>query len=127
MAALLQSVARTTNPRDMPFFLNEERARLIRADMDQTPDPERKSVLWLHAAVELLNAGKTDEALKEIAALEEYDKRVDPLLWAESKAEILRIANSFPARTDGRCRIPIPPRYLTAGCRPFVRQTLRRA
>jgi hypothetical protein len=118
MAALLKAVAQSTDPRDIPFFLNEKRARLLYEEMEKTPDPGRKGEIWLQCAIEILNSGQTDTALEALGALEQFVRRSAPHLWPDFKNEVLTwraIAfmrkgeqeNCCAANTPDTCLLPI--------------------
>ena len=85
MADLLQSTAASINPGDLPFLVNEERAKLIRAAMLRTDDFALRTHLHLNLASELLNAGQTDQAIEEFSTLESEIKAGDPTMWERVK------------------------------------------
>ena len=118
MGEMLQSLAASINPGDLPFLVNAERARLIHEQMSKTEDPGLYLNLQMHYCIELLNAGETEKAIKEFDNLEERTKRFDPALWNKGKHSVrnwqalayLRIGeqqNCCAANTSEACLLPI--------------------
>ncbi len=71
MAALLDRLARDSDPLKNPF-MNLERARAIGAALETTLDPREYLSAQPKYAVELLNAGKTEEAIRELEKLRAF-------------------------------------------------------
>ncbi len=87
IAAELQSVARAIKPDEMVLIINAERAQHLKQMLDKA-DPTLRESLRLDYATELLNAGKTQQALDEFAGIERTMKSAQPSQWEESKNDI---------------------------------------
>ena len=118
MAALLARIARTTQPADIPFYLNAGRARILRAEMERAPTLEAKAPLWLQHAIELLNAGETRGAQESLAELERTLRSREPFLWEQMGLEVAtwravaslregEEANCCAVNTAESCLLPI--------------------
>ncbi|MSU61751.1 MAG: CRTAC1 family protein [Pedosphaera sp.] len=117
MAALLERIAREVNPLAAPFLSREragmmgERLRLM-GDRDEAVDLRRQY------AIELLNAGRSLDALKEFAAYEQFLLKNSPALLARNRRLLrtfqamcyLRLAeqqNCLSNHTTDSCLLPI--------------------
>ncbi|HMC82182.1 MAG TPA: VCBS repeat-containing protein, partial [Candidatus Polarisedimenticolia bacterium] len=71
MAALLDRLVRGADPMDNPF-LSAERAEATRIALKTMTEPQQRLEWEGKLATELLNAGKTEEAIQELLRLKEY-------------------------------------------------------
>lgn len=90
MIAMLQTIADTANPSDY-FYLNTQHAEIIRHQMDTCTLPGDKIIMRGELAYELLQAGKTPEAINEFEGffqtLDSFKIKPDPFAY-----ELLGIA-----------------------------------
>src|SRR5258705_10627228 len=119
MAELLQKIAREADPaKDM--FLSRERAEVLRAQAVAATEPEAALDLYRRLAKELLNAGKSAEALATWENLEERMRAANLELKGPSRAALpiekalchLRLAeqaNCVLNPTLESCLMPISP------------------
>ena len=118
MVRALRAAVSALNPRDIPYVLNARRAELIRLDMVGEESLVEQRNLHLAYASELMRAGKTEEAIRELDALE-LDVRVsDRDGWQRAKPGIilaqaiahLRLGedqNCCARNTPDSCLLPI--------------------
>lgn len=85
MAELLRTTAQEVDPRDLEFLLNEERAGLISEALQRYSDPRIRLRFQVRHAAEVLNAGKSEQALEEIRSIQASIRERDPLLWERGK------------------------------------------
>jgi hypothetical protein len=119
MAELLQKIAHEADPaKDM--FLSRERAEVLRAQATAATEPEAALELYRRLAKELLNAGKSAEALATWENLEERMRAANLELKGPSRAALpiekalchLRLgeqANCVLNPTLESCLMPISP------------------
>jgi hypothetical protein len=77
MPQILEQLARTADPR-YSDFLNAERAEMIRTHLEHPANRNELLMLAPRLPLELLNAGKTREAIHEYDQIEQRLNRVDP-------------------------------------------------
>lgn len=99
-------------------FLNEQRAEIIRQQIAKTRDPNTFLQLQPQYATELLNQGKTEDAIHEFARLEEFAKKYNPeflqqnklLLRTQQAVSYMRLGeqeNCLMNHSSDSCLLPI--------------------
>jgi VCBS repeat protein/ASPIC/UnbV protein len=83
MAALLAERAQQVDPTALTLLVNDRRADLLARQLAQPLPPAERMRLRGLAAVELINAGRNDDALKALAVLAEEARAQDPEGWRE--------------------------------------------
>jgi ASPIC/UnbV protein/VCBS repeat protein len=118
MAERLRAILAAGNPASNPI-LNAERAELLKAKIGREPDRGKQLSLTVDFAVELVQAGKTNEGLEQLALAREGAKGLeegaprDRLLTRIGEAfgiSYLRLAeqeNCIGAHTSASCLLPI--------------------
>src|SRR5579872_4886773 len=97
---------------------NHRKAAMARAEMEIENDPDRREMLRLDYANELLNAGETEEAIRQFTRVENYAKSHHPSEWTQAREAIqlatavayLRLGeqeNCLLNHTSESCLLPI--------------------
>jgi hypothetical protein len=117
MTDRLQLLVKSIDPDDI-VGMDKLRAERLKAKLDADSSPEVLNYLLPKYAEELLNAGRTQEALAQFDRLERLWKRTDPALWKEKKSTILLLRavgylrmgeedNCLTNHNAESCRFPI--------------------
>ncbi|HEX6738401.1 MAG TPA: hypothetical protein VF310_09025, partial [Vicinamibacteria bacterium] len=118
MAALLKELNAQVDPERLALLVNDRRADLLARQIAQASQPDDRLRLRGLAAVELINAGRNQDALKALEVLEEEARAVDPQGWSEyqSGARLLQAMawlrlgeeqNCEAAHNRDSCLLPI--------------------
>lgn len=118
MAKVLKEAAVTMDTGDLPFVVDLREAEAFAQELKDTPVVSERAQPRLGYATELLNAGKTQEALAQLELLEKEQKGANPTVWAEfkDKVAVLRVIgylrmgeqeNCCAANTPDSCLLPI--------------------
>src|SRR5687768_111722 len=89
MAALLKERAALVNPSRAIFATNDRRAALAESAVRQARTPQDRMSALVAFGTELLNSGRTEEAVRAFEALEADAQRFDPEKWRMGGAAIL--------------------------------------
>ena len=89
MAALLDRLVTAASPDDNEF-LSDRRAEVLRLQLSRATTPKERINLTSRFAKELLNAGKSEEALQQFQALERLAREHLPNVSAENRALLRR-------------------------------------
>jgi hypothetical protein len=81
MAALLEERIREIDPLRLYFYVNEDRVRLIEQGLQRPRPVQERIALQLMYARELLNAGRNEDTLLALDALETDVRANDPDRW----------------------------------------------
>jgi hypothetical protein len=118
MAERLREILASGNPASNPI-LNVERAELLRAKISREPDRAKQLALQVDFAIELVQAGKTNEGIEQLTLAREGAKgweegpQKDKMLTRVSEAlgiSYLRLAeqeNCINGHTSASCLLPI--------------------
>ena len=73
MVELLRQIAESSDPQSNPYLLNDERAAMFRSRLQNVPESNlaERLTLRLSIAHELVRAGRTQEAIAELNALDQ--------------------------------------------------------
>jgi hypothetical protein len=118
MAAILKERAAAVDPSRTQFLVNDRRAKLLAEQLRSALPTEDRLRLRLALSRELLNAGRIEESLQSLDALEEDAQANAPGVWeAQRNAfEVLRATaylrrgeeqNCHQANTPDSCLLPI--------------------
>src|SRR5262245_52522381 len=105
MAALLQECATHVDPKRLTFAVNERRAQIYEARLLAARTRGERLDARFEFALELLNAGRNDDALKVSQALEEDARAYAPGLWEvnTTNALILRALAHLRTAEEQNC------------------------
>ncbi|HEU4401653.1 MAG TPA: CRTAC1 family protein [Candidatus Polarisedimenticolia bacterium] len=119
MAALLERLAAESSPEEN-HYLSDRRAEVLRARLALATNPKERIDLASRFARELLNAGKSEEALRQFRELERLAREQSPGISPENRALLrlnmalanLRLGeqeNCLAHHTTESCLLPIRP------------------
>jgi hypothetical protein len=89
MAALLRERAAQVDPAGLPVLVNDRRAELIRRNLDGPLTPVESVVRRFDYSIELLNAGRVDDALAAIADLDRRARALSPDGYRRAASRLL--------------------------------------
>jgi hypothetical protein len=118
MAALLKQRAAMVDPIKLPFIVNDRRAEILAERVKGTPLSVDQLGLRLAYAKELLNSGRIDDCLSELAGIQKDAETLGPdvvqrsrlALLATTATAYLRMAeeqNCCQANNQDSCLLPI--------------------
>jgi hypothetical protein len=92
MAALLEERNRQVNPTRLAFAVNDERARMLEKALQQPRSLDERLLMRVVYARELINAGRNEDALLALDALEDDANTNAPAKWSQGRttAELWR-------------------------------------
>jgi ASPIC and UnbV/FG-GAP-like repeat/Tetratricopeptide repeat len=107
MAALLRERAALVNPAKLDFLVNDRRAQLIAEDLEWPRPAAERLQLRLNLARELLAAGKIQESLAALDALETDGKTNAPRVWEAHTTEptLLRATAFLRLAEEQNCHL----------------------
>jgi hypothetical protein len=91
MAALLQECASKVDPSRLSFIVNEQRPALMEAAFRKARGFNAKLELRYQLGIELVNAGRNEEGLLALDALEQDALQYAPGLWASNGTNALLV------------------------------------
>jgi hypothetical protein len=118
MGALLKKLAASVNPMKLELLVNDRRADLLSERLRGMPASLKRFDMQFAFAKELLNAGRNEDALKALEALEHDAVAFSPTAWQSNRTIVLlqraqaymRIAeeqNCHQANNRESCLMPI--------------------
>jgi len=107
MAALLQQSAALVDPMALSLVVNDRRADLLMRQLARELPLAERLPLRASAVVELINSGRTEEALKMLQALESDARANDPAGWRKSQAgaRMLEVVAFLRMAEDQNCHL----------------------
>jgi len=107
MAALLEQSAALVDPMALSLVVNDRRADLLMRQLARPLPLAERLPLRGSAVVELINSGRTEEALKMLQALESDARANDPVGWRKSRtgARMLEVAAFLRMAEDQNCHL----------------------
>jgi FG-GAP-like repeat/ASPIC and UnbV len=105
MAELLRERAAAIDPMAVPFVVSDRRADVINWQLARPLAVDTRLTLRVMAAVELVNAGRLEDGLKALEALESDAKQNQPDYWRqhEASARMLQVAAYMRMAEDQNC------------------------
>jgi tetratricopeptide (TPR) repeat protein len=105
MAALLKETAASIDPTAVLYVVNDLRADLLSRELAQELPTNDRLALRGMAALELVNAGRTEDALKALEVLESDARQNQPEFWREQQAtaRMLRVTAYMRMAEDQNC------------------------
>ena len=91
MAALLRERAAQVDPIGLPLIVNDRRAEIIRLNLDRPLPPAENMSRRYDYAVELLNAGRIEDALAAVADLERRAQALHPEGYRKAASRLLLV------------------------------------
>jgi len=91
MAALLRERAAQVDPIGLPLIVNDRRAEIIRRNLDRPLPPAENMSRRYDYAVELLNAGRIEDALAAVADLERRAQALHPEGYRKAASRLLLV------------------------------------
>ena len=85
MAAYLEELNGRVDVMALPLVVNAQRAEAVARQFARTPPGPERLRLRTMFAVELINAGRPEDALLALRALEDDARALDPLAWQETR------------------------------------------